>query len=55
MSTIVRSFLIAAAVLGVASAASAAERNTDNNQYTYSSPSSEFNPSTFFDDPRGRL
>ena len=53
MSTIIRSILVAAAVLGTVSAVSAAPRDI-NSQYHYSDPS-EFNPATFFDDPQGRL
>lgn len=53
MSTIIRSILVAAAVIGTVSAASAAPRDI-NSQYHYSDPS-EFNPATFFDGPQGRL
>jgi hypothetical protein len=53
MSTIIRSILVAAAVFGTVSVASAAPRDI-NSQYHYSDPS-EFNPATFFDDPQGRL
>ena len=53
MSTIIRSILVAAAVLGTVSAVSAAPRDI-NSQYHYSDPS-EFNPATFFDGPQGRL
>jgi len=53
MSTIIRSILVAAAVFGTVSAASAAPRDIDS-QYTYSSPS-DFNPATYFDDVQRRL
>ncbi len=53
MSTIIRSVLVAAALFGTVSAVSAAPRDI-NSQYHYSDPS-EFNPATFFDDPRNRL
>jgi hypothetical protein len=53
MSTIIRSVLVAAALFGTVSAASAAPRDI-NSQYQYTDPS-EFNPATFFDDPRNRL
>ena len=51
MSTVIRSVLIAAALIGAASAVSAAPRKVDS-PYTYSDPS-DFNPATFFDNDRG--
>ena len=53
MSTIIRSVLVAVALFGTVSAASAAPRQVDS-PYHYDNPS-EFNPATFFNDPRGRL
>jgi hypothetical protein len=46
MSTIIRSLLVAAALFGTVSAASAVTRNSD---YNYGNQSG-FNPTTFFDD-----
>ena len=53
MSTLIRSVLVAAALIGTVSAVSAAPRDVDS-PYTYSNPS-DFNPATFFDDVQRKL
>jgi Spy/CpxP family protein refolding chaperone len=53
MSTVIRSILVAAALVGTVSAVSAAPRHVDN-PYTYSNPN-DFNPATFFDDLQRKL